>query len=49
MKDSLAKDRMKKHADKRSRAQESDIRVGDTVLIRQRKANKWSTRFDPSP
>lgn len=29
--------------------QESNIRVGDTVLIRQRKQNKWPTKFDPFP
>ena len=38
---------MKKHADKRSRARVSNIQVGDRVLIRQKKQNKWSTKFDP--
>ena len=40
---------MKKYVDKRSRAKVSNIRVGDTVLTRQRKQNKWSTNFDPFP
>ena len=47
--DDRAKHRMKEHADTRSRAKQSNIKVGDTVLIRQRKENKWSTKFDPSP
>ena len=47
--DERAKERMKKYADKRSRATVSNIQVGDTVLIRQRKQNKWSTKFDPFP
>ena len=38
-----------KHANKRSRARVSNIRVGDTMLIRQRKQNKWPTKFDPFP
>ena len=40
---------MKKHSDERSRAKISDIQIGDTVLIRQKKVNKWSTKFDTSP
>ena len=30
-------------------AKGSDIKFGDIVLIRQRKQDKWSTKFDPSP
>ncbi len=48
-KDEQAKGKMKENADRRSRAKESEIQVGDTVLLRQRKKNKWSTRFDPAP
>ena len=48
-KDQQAKAKMKEHADKRSHAQCSDIKVGDKVLIRQRRKNKFSTKFDPSP
>ena len=40
---------MKEYADKRSRGRVSNIRVGDTVLICQRKQNKLSTKFDPLP
>ena len=47
--DDRAKAKMKEYADTKSRAKQSNIQVGDTVLIRQRKENKWSTRFDPSP
>ena len=47
--DKRAKEQMKKYADQKSRARASDIQVGDTVLILQRKQNKWSTKFDPSP
>ena len=47
--DDQAKKKMKEYADANSKAKQADIRVGDTVLIRQRKENKWSTKFDPSP
>ncbi|CAB3977860.1 Hypothetical predicted protein [Paramuricea clavata] len=40
---------MKRNADKSANAKEVDIKVGDTVLVRQTKKNKWSTRFDPKP
>ena len=40
---------MKKNADKLSRAKEREIHVGDTVLVRQRKKNKFSSTFDPKP
>ena len=49
VKDTQAKERMKQDADKRRRAKTSVIEVGDMVLIRQRKENKFSTRFDPHP
>ena len=48
-KDSLAKAKMKDHADEKSRAKTSDIVVGDIVLVRQSKENKLSTRYDPKP
>ena len=47
--DKEAKEKMKRHADEKSRVKASDIKVGDTVLIRQRKQNMFSTKFDPSP
>ena len=40
---------MKEQADKRAKAQEAEMAIGDTVLIRQKKRNKFTTRFDPSP
>ena len=40
---------MKANADKFHHAKEHNILVGDTVLVRQKKKNKWSTRFDPEP
>ena len=47
--DKQAKEKMKEHADRRVRAQVSDLKIGETVLLRQRKKNKFSTNFDPSP
>ena len=49
IKDAEAKRKMKEHADKDKRAQRSTIEIGDKVLVHQRKHNKFSTRFDPSP
>ena len=40
---------MKVHADARFKAKTSRIDVGDLVLVRQRKQNKLSMHFDPSP
>ena len=45
--DANAKAKMKAHADKR--AQTSTMKVGDLVLVRQRKQNKLSTRYNPNP
>ena len=47
--DATAKKKMKNYADARSRAKLSEIKEGDTVLVRQKKKNKLSTRFDPCP
>jgi hypothetical protein len=47
--DDTAKSKMKENADKKSRAKVSSIQIGDSVLIHQRKQNKLSTKFDPSP
>ena len=47
--DKQAKEKMKEHADRRVRAQVSDLKIGETVLLRQRKKNKFNTTFDPSP
>ena len=40
---------MKVHAYTRFKAKPSSINVGDLVLVHQRKENKLSTHFDPSP
>ena len=47
--DDKAKTKMKEYADKNSKAKASDIDIDDFILIRQRKQNKLSTKFDPSP
>ena len=47
--DDKAKAKMKRYADAKSRAKPSKIAVNDSVLVRQRKQNKLSTPFDPSP
>ena len=48
-KDERAKSKMKQYADVRRKARHTVIQVGDRVLLRQRKQNKFSTRFDPKP
>lgn len=40
---------MKVNADAKSRAKPSKIEINDLVLVRQRKQNKLSVPFDPSP
>ena len=47
--DNRAKQKMKIYADKRAKAKMSHMKIGDVVLARQRKYNKFSTRFDPLP
>ena len=47
--DKQAKEKMKEHADRRVRAYVSDLKIGETILLRQRKKNKFSTTFDQSP
>ena len=49
VKDFQTKQKMKEHADKRAHAQVSEIAIGDTVLVCQKKRNKFTTKFDPSP
>ena len=48
-KDEKAKSKMKQYADAKRKAKNTVIQVGDTVLLRQKKQNKFSTKFDPSP
>ena len=47
--DEKAKKKMKENADKKSGAKERDIQIGDFVLIRQKRRNKFSSNFDPKP
>ena len=48
-KDTKAKEKMKQRADKRARSRQPDIKIGDTVLVRQKKRNKLTMKFDPAP
>ena len=43
------KERMKSYADERGHASVSDIKEGDTVLLKQPRATKLSTTYDPKP
>ncbi|RUA05416.1 MAG: hypothetical protein DSY43_04620 [Gammaproteobacteria bacterium] len=47
LKDTHAKARMKEYADKKRHTQPHDIQVGDSVLVRQEKRNKFTTPFEP--
>lgn len=41
--------KIKAYADKAANAKPSDITVGDRVLVRQRRKDKFSTPFNPTP
>ena len=43
--DETTKKKMKEYADRKALA--SDVAVGDVVLAKQKKQNKFSTPFDP--
>ncbi|KAJ8363309.1 hypothetical protein SKAU_G00121400 [Synaphobranchus kaupii] len=47
--DSEQKGKSKLYADERRRAQRSEIEVGDTVLVRQDKVDKFTTPFNTTP
>ena len=47
--DALAKERMKQHSDDKKRAKESNLKIGDTVLVQQPKRNKFITKYDSKP
>jgi len=47
--DRREKEKMKQYADHRANAKQSDLKPGDTVLVRQPKENKLSTPYDPKP
>ena len=44
--DQQRKVKMKEYADRTRRVQESTLKVGQTVLLKQEKCNKFSTRYD---
>lgn len=44
--DKKEKDKMKRKSQREELCSLSDIKVGNTVLVRQHKQNKLSTRFD---
>ena len=41
-----SKQTMKKYSDENNKAQESSLKVGNIVLLRQKKTNKLSTKFE---
>ena len=47
--DAEQKSKIKVYADSKLGTKPSDIKPGDTVLVRQPKKNKLSTPFDPEP
>ena len=47
--DAQAKQKMKEYADNRHNAKMNDLKVGDSVLVRQQKREKLSSYFDPIP
>ena len=47
--DTEEKAKTKAHADKAMNAKPSHIQVGDRVLVRQEKKDKFSTPFNPTP
>ena len=47
--DTEQKEETKAYADKKLRVKPSDIKPGDTVLVRQQKKNKLSTPYRPEP
>lgn len=49
MNDDKVKAKIKVYADSKSRAKPSKIEISDLILVRQRKQNKLSTPFNPSP
>lgn len=47
--DHVKKECMKRNADKRNRAVESKLRIGDLVLLKKKQKNKLHLPWDPSP
>ena len=47
--DKKRKEKMKRYADNKCHAKTFEIKLGDTVLVKQPKKNKFTTTFDPNP
>lgn len=47
--DQRARQRMKEYADQRRSAKQATMKIGDCVLVKQKKNNKLTTNFDPRP
>ncbi|XP_053380302.1 uncharacterized protein K02A2.6-like [Mercenaria mercenaria] len=47
--DKKAKQKMKSYADTRRHAKPSNLKIGDTVLVKQKEDNKLTPPFDPRP
>jgi hypothetical protein len=47
--DTTAKRKMKEYADDRNNAKPATFQIGDDVLVRQRKRNKFSSYNNPIP
>jgi hypothetical protein len=43
------KSKMKAYADAKRHTKASDLKVGETVLVKQKKPNKYASNFDPKP
>lgn len=47
--DRKSKQKMKEYADKRRNARKTEVKIGDSVLVKQTKQNKLTTPYDPKP
>ncbi len=47
--DEKAKRKMKQYADKLRKVESHDLQKGDTVLVKQKKKNKFSSVYEPNP
>ncbi len=47
--DEKAKRKMKQYADKSRKVESHDLQKGDTVLVKQKKKNKFSSVYEPNP
>ena len=47
--DKSAKANAKQYADRRNKAKERDFQIGDKVLVKSEKGNKFTTPYEPEP